>query len=313
MDRLAGMLTTKPGDWFEMPKNTVIETSLPGLSVKRGKVRDVYEFGDDLLLVATDRISAFDVVLPTPIPGKGKLLTDIAAFWFGWLADEVDHHLIEVLGDDLPAELRGYESQLTGRTMRCRRTEVVPIEFVVRGYLAGSGWKDYQRTGSVCGVPLPDGLEQCAKLPEPIFTPATKAAVGHDENITFDQACDIVGDDTMAALAESSVHIYKRAARYALERGIIIADTKFEWGRYGDGFLLIDEVLTPDSSRFWPADDYEPGRDQQSFDKQYVRNYLETLVAAGKWDKTPPGPTLPDEVVTNTLAKYREAAERVIM
>lgn len=300
------------------PEPPVVEmTNLPNLPRRQGKVRDIYDLGDELLIVATDRISAYDVVLPTPIPGKGAMLTSISRFWFDWLGADVPHHLIEIVEDRPPAGLDEYADQLRGRTMRCRKTEVVPIEFVVRGYITGSGWGDYQRTGSVCGIDLPSGLRQCDRLPEPIFTPSTKAQVGHDENISFEQAVLRVGEETMSLLRERSVDIYKRAAEYALGRGMIIADTKFEWGKVlaedgGTEYLLIDEVLTPDSSRFWPADDYEPGRDQESFDKQYVRNFLTQLVKRGQWDKTPPGPCLPDEIVSNTAARYREALQRLM-
>jgi len=293
------------------PVDVVTQTRLTGYPVRRGKVRDVYDLGDEVLLVATDRISAYDVVLPTAIPGKGEMLTRLSKFWFDLFAKWVPHHLIEVIENRAPAKLESYLDQLRGRTMRCKKTKVVPIECVVRGYLAGSGWSDYRKTGVVCGVKLPSGMKQCQQLPEPIFTPSTKADVGHDENISFERACELVGTDVMTLLRERSVDIYRRAAEYARSRGIIIADTKFEWGERNGEFLLIDEVLTPDSSRFWPADKYEPGRDQDSFDKQYVRNYLTTLVEAGKWDKTPPGPELPPEIVANTAAKYREAVERL--
>ncbi len=289
----------------------VTETKLPDHPVRRGKVRDIYDLGSEILLVATDRISAYDVVLPTPIPRKGAMLTRISEFWFRHFEADLPHHLIEVLEDQAPAGLDDYLPQLRGRTMRCRKTKVVPIECVVRGYLAGSGWKDYQRTGAVCGIALPAGMRQCDKLPEPIFTPSTKADVGHDENISFEQACALVGESTMTLLRDRSLDLYTRGAEYAQRRGIILADTKFEWGERDGQYLLIDEVLTPDSSRFWPADVYEPGRDQDSFDKQYVRNYLTTLVEAGKWDKTPPGPDLPDEIVANTTAKYAEAVKRL--
>ena len=294
------------------PGIVVTQTNIPDRPVRRGKVRDIYDLGDQILLIATDRISAYDVVLPTPIPGKGAMLTRISEFWFRYFGDTVAHHLIDVTRDVAPDGLGGYLPQLRDRTMRCRKTEVVPIECVVRGYLAGSGWKDYQRTGSVCGIELPKGLQQCQQLSEPLFTPSTKADVGHDENISFDEACDLVGRDRMTHLRDLSVDIYNRAAAYARTRGIVIADTKFEFGVVDDRVLLIDEVLTPDSSRFWPADKYEPGRDQESFDKQYVRNYLTTLVEAGTWNKTPPGPELPDEIVTNTVSKYREAVERLM-
>lgn len=295
---------------IEVPE-VVTETRFSAYPVRRGKVRDIYDLGDEILLVATDRISAYDVVLPTPIPGKGVMLTQISKFWFQLFAADVDHHLIEVVDERAPAGLEEHLPELRGRTMRCRKTEVVPIECVVRGYLAGSGWKDYQRNGAVCGIPLPSGLRQCERLPEPIFTPATKAQTGHDENISFDEACGRVGHEVMTLLRDRSMELYEKAATYAQRRGIIISDTKFEWGLREGKYLLIDEVLTPDSSRFWPADAYEAGRDQDCFDKQYVRNYLTTLVEAGKWDKTPPGPELPAEIVANTAAKYREAVTRL--
>jgi phosphoribosylaminoimidazole-succinocarboxamide synthase len=296
---------------MERDRMIVTRTELPGYRCRRGKVRDVYDLGDELLLVATDRISAYDVVLPTPIPGKGAMLTRISKFWFERFAGTVPHHLMDVLDERMPPGLEPYADQLCGRTMRCRKCAVVPAEFVVRGYLAGSGWKEYQATGRVCGLALPTGLKQCAKLPQPIFTPATKAATGHDENISFDQACRIADREVMELLRARSLNLYQEAAEYALTRGIIIADTKFEWGRRDDEYLLIDEVLTPDSSRFWPADAYAAGRDQDSFDKQYVRNYLEDLCVAGRWDKTSAGPELPDYVVRNTAAKYHEAVERL--
>jgi phosphoribosylaminoimidazole-succinocarboxamide synthase len=289
----------------------VVQSHLPNYPVRRGKVRDVYDLGDEILLVATDRISAYDVVLPTPIPGKGAMLTHISEFWFNFFNGSVPHHLIEVVRGRAPKGLADHLHVLSGRTMRCRKTRVVPIECVVRGYLAGSGWKDYQKTGAVCGVQLPPGLRQCDALPEPIFTPATEAETGHDENISFEEARKTSGDKVMTLLRDRSLDLYSRAAEYARQRGIIIADTKFEWGERDGEYLLIDEVLTPDSSRFWPAEKYEPGRDQESFDKQYVRNYLTTLVDAGRWDKTPPGPELPPEVVANTAAKYKEAVTRL--
>ena len=289
----------------------VTHTTLDRYPCRRGKVRDVYDLGDELLLVATDRISAYDVVLPTAIPGKGAMLTGVSRFWFERLGDAVPHHLIDTLDGAMPADLEAYADQLRGRTMRCRKCAVVPIECVVRGYLAGSGWKEYQANGCVCGVELPTGLTQCAKLPQPIFTPATKADRGHDENISFERACEIAGREVMELLRRRSLGLYTLAAEYARTRGIIIADTKFEFGRSDDEHLLIDEVLTPDSSRFWPADSYASGRDQDSFDKQYVRNYLTELVRAGRWDKTPPGPELPDEIVRNTAAKYREVVDRL--
>ena len=289
----------------------VTKTEFREYPVRHGKVRDIYDLGQEILLVATDRISAYDVVLPTPIPGKGAMLTQLSKFWFEFFANDVPHHLIEVVEGTAPRGLESHLDELRGRTMRCKKSGVVPIECVVRGYLAGSGWKDYKATGAVCGVKLPAGMKQCEKLPQPIFTPSTKADVGHDENISFEQACEVVGGDVMTTLRDRSIALYSKAAAYALSRGIIIADTKFEWGRLGNELLLIDEVLTPDSSRFWPADVYQPGRDQDSFDKQYVRNYLTTLVDAGKWNKTPPGPELPKEIVENTAAKYREAVRRL--
>ncbi len=286
--------------------NVVLQTDIPDFPVKRGKVRDIYDLGDKLLIVASDRISAFDVVMPNGIPHKGQVLTQISKFWFEWLQG-VNHHLIEVIEDKAPQGFEDHLDQLRGRAMLVKKTKVLPIECVVRGYIAGSGWKEYQRNQSVCGIELPDGLRQCDQLPEPIFTPATKAEEGHDANISFTRACGIAGEEAMKTVRQRSIDIYRKAADYARQRGVIIADTKFEWGREGNDLILIDEVLTPDSSRFWPADDYEPGRDQASFDKQYVRNYLETL----DWDKTPPGPTLPDDVVANTSKKYIEAYERL--
>ena len=289
----------------------VTQTRFEGLPVRRGKVRDIYDLGDEILLVATDRISAYDVVLPTPIPGKGAMLTGISKFWFDFFGESVPHHLLDVIEKVAPAGLEAHLDELRGRTMRCRKTQVVPIECVVRGYLAGSGWKDYQRTGAVCGIELPERMQQCQQLEEPIFTPATKADEGHDENISFEEACKHVGTECMTLLRDRSIEIYTKAAEYARQHGIIIADTKFEFGLCDGQYLLIDEVLTPDSSRFWPADDYEVGRDQDSFDKQYVRNYLTTLVDAGKWDKTPPGPELPADIVKNTAAKYQDAIARL--
>ena len=270
-----------------------------------GKVRDVYDLGDRLLLVSTDRISAFDWVLPTGIPDKGRVLTQIAAFWFGLLGEP--NHLIttDVDAMGLPSEVD--RSLLAGRSTLCRKTEVVPIECVVRGYLAGSGWKEYQQNGMVCGITLPSGLTESARLPEPIFTPATKAATGHDENISFERMAEIVGRDLAEELQRRSLRIFQRGSEYARQRGILIADTKFEFGRVGDELLLIDEVLTPDSSRFWPADQYAPGRGQPSFDKQFVRDWL----LSTDWDRNSPPPALPDDVVAKTRHKYIEAYERL--
>jgi len=285
----------------------VRETNLPGLSVRRGKVRDIYDLDDRLLIVATDRISAYDVVMPTAIPDKGRILTGLSLWWFDFLSDVTANHLISPEIDRMPPEAQAQADTLAGRTMLCRKAEVFPIECVVRGYLAGSGWREYRDKGTVCGIDLPSGLAQCDALPEPIFTPATKAESGHDENISFERAKEILGAEAAATLRDRSIALYRKAADYASERGILIADTKFEWGRAGDRIILVDEVLTPDSSRFWPADGYEPGHDQPSFDKQFVRNYLDTL----DWDKTPPGPDLPEEIVARTRAKYIEAYERL--
>ncbi len=300
--------------------DAVLETHLPLQGRRQGKVRDIYQclttHGEPaLLIVATDRVSAFDVVMANGIPGKGVVLTQISTFWFDMIAqhfgDKLQHHLISTD----PADVTGLNAeqieQLRGRVMVGRRAKVVPIECVVRGYLAGSGWVEYQKSQSVCGVSLPPGLKQCEKLPEPIFTPSTKEDEGHDENISFDKACELVGEPLMQKLKSLSLAIYNLAHDYAQQRGIILADTKFEFGLPIDGEggepILIDEALTPDSSRFWPADQYEPGHDQPSFDKQYVRNYLQDLVDDGRWDKIPPGPELPDKVVSGTLKKYLQA------
>jgi phosphoribosylaminoimidazole-succinocarboxamide synthase len=271
-----------------------------------GKVRELYAVGDDqILLVASDRISAFDVVLPTPIPDKGKVLTGLSAFWLDRF--DVPNHRITTDVEQFPHALAEHAEALRGRAMLCRRAEVLPIECVVRGYLAGSGWKEYQVTGRVCGVPIPQGLTESAELPEPIFTPSTKATEGHDENISFDEAAAIVGGERAEQVRDASLSLYTRARDLARERGILLADTKFEFGVVDGEVLLIDEVLTPDSSRFWPADDYEPGRGQASFDKQFVRDWLETQ----DWDKTAPGPTLPDEIVRRTRDRYVTAYERL--
>lgn len=289
-----------------MPQTaTVSETSFTDLSlVHRGKVRDVYAIGDErLLLVATDRISAFDCILPTPIVNKGVVLTALSTFWFGRLGHITDHHLITADFDQMPDAVKNHE-ELRGRSVLVKKTKVFPVECVVRGYLEGSGWKDYQATGMVCGHELPAGLTQCAKLPEPIFTPATKAASGHDENITEQEFANIIGTETAEKLKSLALSIYKEASEYALTRGIIIADTKFEFGLDEEGnILLIDEVLTPDSSRFWDASSYEPGKAQASFDKQFVREYLETL----DWDKQPPAPPLPKKVADATTERYLQA------
>jgi phosphoribosylaminoimidazole-succinocarboxamide synthase len=296
----------------------VLETRLNLPNRRTGKVRDLYDVtlasGDPaLLIVATDRISAFDVVMQNGLPGKGVVLTQISRFWFDHFAGEVNHHLLSTDPADVPGLTEAERDTLRGRMMLCRKTEVVPIECIARGYITGSGWKDYQRTGSVCGIKLPEGLRNSDRLAEPLFTPSTKAETGHDENISFEQGVELVGEALMTWLQDTTLRLYGKARDYALERGIILADTKFEFGRLpGETTpILIDEIFTPDSSRFWPAGDWEPGREQASFDKQIVRNYLETLVADGTWDKTPPGPVLPDEVVAKTMARYLEAYERL--
>jgi phosphoribosylaminoimidazole-succinocarboxamide synthase len=286
----------------------LLETSLPGVrSWRRGKVRDVYDLGDRLLIVATDRLSAFDVVLPTGIPGKGILLTQMSLFWFRLLADVVPNHVVTAEVDEYPADLAIFRDQLAGRSMIVLKTEVLPVECVVRGYLAGSGWKDYKATGSVCGIALPAGLRESDRLTSPIFTPATKAETGHDENISYATMAETVGGERAAEARRVSLEIYSRARAHAEARGIILADTKFEFGVLDGRLVWIDEALTPDSSRFWPKDGYAPGRAQPSFDKQFVRDYLETL----HWDKRPPGPELPPAVVTRTVEKYVEAFERL--
>jgi phosphoribosylaminoimidazole-succinocarboxamide synthase len=303
--------------------DAVFETNLPLGGRRQGKVRDVYALpaGADgtprLLVVASDRVSAFDVVMPTPIPGKGKLLTEISTAWFTFLRTQgiIEDHLLSTEVPDDAGRSAADRAVLAGRTMTCRAAQVVPIECVARGYLAGSGWAEYRRSGTACGVRLPPGLRQCERLPEPIFTPATKAAEGHDENIDFARMCELVGESLATRLRDLTLAVYRVAAERALGRGLILADTKFEFGfaldahgRPTDRLMLVDEVLTPDSSRYWPADGYEPGRDQPSFDKQYLRDWLLAEEAAGRWDRTPPGPALPTEVVERTLEKYRDAA-----
>jgi phosphoribosylaminoimidazole-succinocarboxamide synthase len=320
-----------------MPSPVVLDTQLSGLTLaRRGKVRDVYDLGEHLLIVATDRISAFDYVLGSGIPDKGKVLTQLSAFWFQRVGDIVPHHLVSIDVADFPAVTRPHADVLRGRSMLVRKTDPLPVECVARGYLSGSGWKDYQRTGAVCGVGLPAGLKESDRLPQPIFTPATKAESGHDENISEAQAGEIVGHDTIARLKDLTLRIYGMGVEHAARHGIIIADTKFEFGRLrafgasasqgqplagaeadlsrrsaegaeAGALILIDEVLTPDSSRFWPQDGYAPGRGQPSFDKQFVRDYLEEI----GWDKQPPVPTLPDEVVLRTREKYVEAFRRL--
>lgn len=286
----------------------VLETNLSGLALaRRGKVRDVYDLGEHLLIVATDRISAFDYVLGSGIPDKGKVLTQISAFWFDHLGDLVPHHCVSVDVNDFPPEARAHADILRGRSMLVTKTEPLPVECVARGYLVGSGWKDYQKTGAVCGVALPAGLRESDRLPQAIFTPATKAESGHDENISEAGAGEIVGHDLIRRLRELTLEIYARGVEHSNERGIILADTKFEFGLAGDRLLLIDEVLTPDSSRFWPKDGYVPGRSQPSFDKQFVRDHLERI----GWNKQPPVPSLPEDVVLHTREKYLEAYRRI--
>jgi phosphoribosylaminoimidazole-succinocarboxamide synthase len=286
----------------------VLSLELPGLKkIRSGKVRELFDLGDRLLMVATDRISAFDVIMPNGIPRKGEVLTQISHFWFEKFSPLVPNHLLARANDPLPKELQPYADKLARRSMIVKKAKPLAIECVVRGYLAGSGWKEYQKSQTVCGIKLPAGLQESSELPEPIFTPATKAETGHDENISFEQAAEIVGDAIATQARDLSLKIYGAAREYARQRGIIIADTKFEFGLFDGKLILIDEVLTPDSSRFWPADQYAPGKSPPSFDKQFVRDWLETL----DWNKTPPGPELPQDVVAKTTAKYLEAYERL--
>lgn len=284
-------------------------TNLAGLTpFRQGKVRDIYDIDGCLLIVATDRLSAFDVVLPTGIPDKGKILTQLSLFWFDLIAEVVPNHLISAKVSEFPTGLRAFADQLEGRSMFVHKAEVLPVECVVRGYLAGSGWKDYAQTGGICGHALPPGLIESDRLPEPIFTPATKEETGHDQNVTREAVCDEVGAEMAEALEHLSLAVYQKAADYALERGVILCDTKLEFGLVEGRITLVDEVLTPDSSRFWDAEDYQPGHPQNSFDKQFVRDYLETL----DWDKTYPGPELPLDIVEKTAAKYHEAYRRIV-
>jgi phosphoribosylaminoimidazole-succinocarboxamide synthase len=281
---------------------TIRETNFAGISpIARGKVRDLYDLGDRLLIVATDRLSAFDVVMPTPVPDKGRVLTQLSLFWFNLLHDVVPNHVIS--STDFPVPFDQFADELAGRSMVVRKTNPLPIECVARGYLSGSGWKEYRSTGKVCGIALPSGLKESQKLPEIIFTPATKAATGHDENISFEQAATMIGKPLADRVRWVTLEIYRRAAAYAEQRGIILADTKFEFGLFHDELMWIDEALTPDSSRFWSVAQYQPGGAQPSFDKQFVRDYLERI----QWPKKPPGPVLPPDVVAATRAKYREA------
>ncbi len=288
--------------------DTILQLDLPGIQkLKSGKVREIFDLGHAFLFVASDRISAFDVVMPNGIPRKGEVLTQISHFWFDQTESLVPNHRLAKANDALPAKLAPFADKVARRSMIVKKAKPLAVECIVRGYLAGSGWKEYMKSQTVCGIPLPAGLQESSELPEPIFTPSTKAETGHDENISFDEAKKILGDDIAHQARDLSLKIYKFARDYARQRGIIIADTKFEFGLYEGKLILIDEVLTPDSSRFWPADQYAPGKSQPSYDKQFVRDYLETL----DWNKTPPGPVLPPEVVARTTAKYLEAYERL--
>jgi phosphoribosylaminoimidazole-succinocarboxamide synthase len=296
-----------------MNNETILRLDLPGIKrVRSGKVREVFDLGDSFLLVASDRISAFDVIMPNGIPRKGEVLTQISHFWFEKFSSLVPNHLLAKANDPLPKNLQPFATEavckdLARRSMIVKKAKPLAIECIVRGYLSGSGWKEYKKLQTVCGIQLPAGLTESAELPEPIFTPSTKAEEGHDENISFEEACKIVGTNLATQARDLSLKIYRAGRDYARERGIIIADTKFEFGLFDGKLILIDEVLTPDSSRFWPADQYAPGKGQPSFDKQFVRDYLETLT----WDKTPPGPKLPADVVAKTSAKYLEAYEKL--
>ncbi|HEY4498553.1 MAG TPA: phosphoribosylaminoimidazolesuccinocarboxamide synthase [Candidatus Paceibacterota bacterium] len=289
-------------------ENPVLTIELPGIKkLRSGKVRELFDLGESFLMVATDRISAFDVIMPNGIPRKGEVLTQLSHFWFKAYSNFVPNHILLGANDLLPKLLQPYANQLARRTMIVKKAKPLSVECIVRGYVVGSGWKDYQKTGAICGIKLPRGLQEASELDDPIFTPSTKAEKGHDENISFEQACGIVGQDIAEEARDLSLKIYTAARAFARKRGIIIADTKFEFGLFDGKLILIDEVLTPDSSRFWPADQYAPGKSQPSFDKQFVRDYLETL----DWNKTPPGPLLPDDVVTQTTTRYLEAYERL--
>lgn len=292
-----------------MTEQPLKSTNLDGINLfKRGKVRDVYDLNDELLIVSTDRISCFDVILPTAIPRKGEVLTRLSTFWFGFTKDIVANHLITANADDFPQRLAEYREIIKDRSMLVKKTEAIPIECVVRGYLSGSGWKEYKETQSICGINLPAELKESEKLPELIFTPATKEDTGHDINVTQEYIEEKIGKDVAATLKDISIALYKKASEYAESKGIIISDTKFEFGKLGNEIILIDELLTPDSSRFWPMDEYKPGKPQKSFDKQFVRDYLETL----DWIKTPPAPELPEEIITRTTRKYLQAVEMLI-
>jgi len=293
-------LTTHP--------EVVHETNLPGLKfVRRGKVRDIYDLGEHLLIVATDRLSAFDVILPQPIPYKGKVLTQISNFWFGLMEEVIPNHLVKTDFDQFPPECWPHRGQLEGRSIVVKKAKPLPVECIVRGYLSGSGWNEYRESGSVCGIMLPGGLIESSRLPEPIFTPSTKADVGHDENITFERTASMVGKEVAYKIRGAALSIYRQSCRIAEERGIIIADTKMEFGWFGDSLILIDELLTPDSSRFWPKASYKPGRAQESFDKQYVRDYLLSI----NFNKRPPAPMLPPEIIQRTSELYREALRKL--
>ncbi|OQY04657.1 MAG: phosphoribosylaminoimidazolesuccinocarboxamide synthase [Planctomycetales bacterium 4572_13] len=288
--------------------NVVLQTEIDGVQCKHGKVRDIYDLGDSLLIAASDRLSAFDVIMKSGIPHKGQVLTDISKFWFEFLDGVVENHLISNQVADFPPPFCDYPEQLAGRTMLVKKTKVLMVECIVRGYITGSGWKEYQREGTVCGIELPTGLKQCEKLPEVIFTPSTKAELGaHDENIDFESCVKLIGEEAAAFIRDKSIEIFQRASEYAATKGILLADTKFEWGVVDGKIILIDEALTPDSSRFWPADKYEAGRDQESFDKQFVRNYLEEI----NFDKSGDGVELPAEIIEKTSAKYIEAYEKL--
>ncbi len=289
-------------------KEAILDIDIKGLKLfKKGKVRNVFDLGEKLLIVSSDRISAFDCIMQTGIPDKGRILTGLSAFWFEFTKPVIDNHVISTSVDDFPQEAKAHKDLLSGRSMLVKKTKMIEIECVARGYLAGSGFKEYKKSSSVCGIKLPPGLKEASKLPETIFTPAIKAKTGHDENISEKKMIDLVGSDTGRFLKEKTIEIYEKAAKYADEKGIIIADTKFEFGFIDGEIILIDEILTPDSSRFWPKDSYSPGKSQKSFDKQFLRDYLETL----DWDKTPPGPKLPDDIVSKTREKYLEAYKRL--
>jgi phosphoribosylaminoimidazole-succinocarboxamide synthase len=296
-------------DGEKVSKKVLLQTDYKDLKLfKRGKVRDIYEVDDNYLIISSDRISAFDVIMNEGIPYKGQILTEISKFWFEFSEKMIDNHLISTDVNEFPEEVKKYSDDLTGRTMLVKKAELIPLECIVRGFISGSGWKDYQKSGSICGINLPAGMVESEKISEPIFTPSTKADIGdHDENISENKAIDLVGKEVYDTLKEKSLDIYKAAYEYALEKGIIIADTKMEFGFYNGKIILIDELLTPDSSRFWRHDKYEKGRSQESFDKQYVRDYLLSI----KFNKEPPAPELPEEVITNTSKKYKEALDKL--